>query len=564
MKKLKGIMLVTAGAASYGVLATYVKIAGQQGFSTAAITFAQYFTGCIVLFILDLFRKRSPVAVNNIKENLRLLGAGTFLGLTSTFYYLAVQYLPVSVTIVLLMQTIWMGILVDCIRNRSVPTIQQVAAIVIVLAGTFLATGIMGSSISWNGKGAIYGLLSAVCYTGAMYAANHVATGYPLFYRSKMLVAGGLIAILLFWNRQLVQDFEWAVIPRWGLFLGLFGTILPPVLFSKGFPIVGMGLGSVLAAIEIPVSAGLAHVVLQEAITTLQIVGCILIIAGIVLQNFRFSKRLKQIAVPVILLFTVTSAKAAMVDTLKVYSPSMKKGITTLVVRPDATATQPLPSVYVLHGYSGNPTRTLTLDIPSLPALADLYQLVFVLPDGGFDKWYLNSPLMADVQYETFLSKELPAYIDSSYHTRTDRFGRAIMGWSMGGYGALHTGMHYSHMFGAIGSICGAVEIVPFIKDFGINKLIGNDSASWKQYDVLQNARQLAFSQQEIILTCGTDDPFLPYNRELNATLNKLHIAHTYVESPGAHDFRYWSDAAQYEVLFLHNYFERYKYVLRR
>ncbi|MFB6457804.1 alpha/beta hydrolase-fold protein [Chitinophaga sp. Hz27] len=564
MDKLKGVILVTCGAASYGVLATYVKVAGQQGFSTAAITLGQYLTGVIALFILDFFRKTRLPAGNNRNITLRLIAGGTTLGLTSTFYYLSIQYLPVSVTIILLMQTIWMGILVDCVRNRTAPGIQQLAAIIIVLTGTLLATGIIGNSISWNITGILYGLLAAVCYTGAMYAANHVGTEYPIFYRSKMLVTGGLIAIAIYWNQQLVTDFQWAVIPKWGVLLALFGTILPPVLFSKGFPIVGMGLGSVLAAIEIPVSAGLAHFVLKEAITSLQMIGCTLIIAGIILQNLSFRKMFKKLAVAVVMLMVAMQVKAAVVDTLQVYSPVMKKNITTLVVRPEGKQENPLPAVYVLHGYSGNPARTLALDIPSLPRLADDYHMVFVLPDGGFDKWYLNSPLLVDAQYETFLSKELPAYIDNRYTTRTDRFGRAIMGWSMGGYGALHTGMHYSHMFGAIGSICGAVEILPFIQDFGINKIIGNDSTVWKQYDVLQNAGLLAFSQQEIILSCGTADPFLLYNRALDVKLNELHIAHTYVESPGAHDFKYWSEAAQYEVLFLHQYFEQYKDVLKK
>jgi hypothetical protein len=35
--------------------------------------------------------------------------AGTSLGMTSVFYYLTVKYIPVSIGIVLLMQTVWMG-----------------------------------------------------------------------------------------------------------------------------------------------------------------------------------------------------------------------------------------------------------------------------------------------------------------------------------------------------------------------------------------------------------------------------------------------------------------------
>jgi S-formylglutathione hydrolase FrmB len=163
-------------------------------------------------------------------------------------------------------------------------------------------------------------------------------------------------------------------------------------------------------------------------------------------------------------------ADASKVDTLQVHSTSINKQIFTLVIKPEKGGSY--PSVYVLHGYSGNPIRTIQVDIPSLRKLADLYQIVFVIPDGGYDKWYLNSNKQKNVQYESFLGEELPAYIDLNYPTIKSRFARAIMGWSMGGYGSLRVGGKYSSKFGAIGSMCGAVSIEPYMKGFGIDQLI--------------------------------------------------------------------------------------------
>jgi hypothetical protein len=43
--------------------------------------------------------------------------------MTSVFYYLAVKYIPVSIGIVLLMQTVWMGVLLEMIlkpQNKKV------------------------------------------------------------------------------------------------------------------------------------------------------------------------------------------------------------------------------------------------------------------------------------------------------------------------------------------------------------------------------------------------------------------------------------------------------------
>lgn len=298
MNRIKGTIYVAIGAAGYGVLATFVKIAGGEGYATASITFVQFFTGALVLFILDLFLG-SPSTRGNAKEVFQLMASGTSLGLTGTFYYLAVKYLPVSICIILLMQTVWMGILLDCFRNKKAPTGKQFITILIVLGGTLLATGLTGADFQWNAKGFTFGFLAAICYTIAMSASSRIAVSRNVFFRSKYLVSGGLIAILIFWNIHIFDSLSFRLEWRFGLFLGLFGTILPPVLFSKGLPVVGLGWGSVLAAIEIPVSIFTAYLFLKEHISFIQILGCICIIAGIIFHHFSFKPfigRSKQVA----------------------------------------------------------------------------------------------------------------------------------------------------------------------------------------------------------------------------------------------------------------------------
>lgn len=101
------------------------------------------------------------------------------------------------------------------------------------------------------------------------------------------------------------------------------------------------------------------------------------------------------------------------VDSLNIYSTSMNKEIKTLVVHPSNSGDKKLPIVYILRGYSGYPKRTLTQDIPSLSALSEEMQMIFVLPDGNYDSWYIDSP---HLKYETFIAKELTNYIQKKIH----------------------------------------------------------------------------------------------------------------------------------------------------
>src|SRR6187200_222619 len=102
---LKGVLLVGLGATSYGMLATFVKLAyadkGMTGlpFTPAEVISSQFILGIIAILILNYIgkiRKGNTVAKASGREITQLMVAGTSTGLTSIFYYLAVKYIPVS------------------------------------------------------------------------------------------------------------------------------------------------------------------------------------------------------------------------------------------------------------------------------------------------------------------------------------------------------------------------------------------------------------------------------------------------------------------------------------
>jgi hypothetical protein len=51
-----------------------------------------------------------------------------------------------------------------------------------------------------------------------------------------------------------VTPFNFEIFLKWGVVLALFGTIIPPLLMNAGFPLTGIGLGSIVSALELPVS----------------------------------------------------------------------------------------------------------------------------------------------------------------------------------------------------------------------------------------------------------------------------------------------------------------------
>ncbi|MCE6993155.1 alpha/beta hydrolase family protein [Dyadobacter sp. CY323] len=258
-------------------------------------------------------------------------------------------------------------------------------------------------------------------------------------------------------------------------------------------------------------------------------------------------------------LFIYSASLAAVVDTVDVYSASMKKTLKTVVIRPDNYGSAELPVVYLLHGYSGNHADWIKKAVGFQKA-ADQYNVLIVCPDGGFSSWYWDSPVDKQSQYETYISKELVAFVDGKYKTIKDKKGRAITGLSMGGHGALYLAFKHQDVFGAAGSMSGGVDIRPFPNNWDMAKRLGTYAQQperWEENTVINMLHLLTPNNLAIIIDCGTDDFFFRVNEKLHEQLLYRNIPHDYITRPGAHNWPYWTNAIQFQMLFMSNFFSK-------
>ena len=286
---LQGVFLVALGATSYGMLATFVKLAYMENYTTAEVLTAQFTLGLVGLLIINFWQKtkyKTAVTKANNKDIKQLLIAGTSTGFTGIFYYMAVKLdIPVSICIVLLMQTVWMGVLLEMILTKKLPSRRKVISVVVVLIGTVLATKLVNADSNLNILGLGSGLLAAVSFTATMFTANSVALHISSAQRSLYMLIGGAIMVAFFAIITQDRPFNFEIFIKWGIILSLFGTIIPPLLLTAGFPKTGIGLGSIVSSLELPVSVLMAYFILHESVVPLQWFGIVLILGAIVIMN---------------------------------------------------------------------------------------------------------------------------------------------------------------------------------------------------------------------------------------------------------------------------------------
>jgi S-formylglutathione hydrolase FrmB len=109
------------------------------------------------------------------------------------------------------------------------------------------------------------------------------------------------------------------------------------------------------------------------------------------------------------------------------------------------------PTVYDLHGLTGNQFENSQWVIPSLEASMRaklIGPVIVVFPDGLTESYYADS---ADGKKpsETRIVRELVPHIDATYRTVADRQLRAVTGFSMGGYGAMELSTKFPEVFRA-------------------------------------------------------------------------------------------------------------------
>lgn len=298
----KGVLFVGLGATSYGMLATFVKLAysdiGITGlpFTPAEVISSQFIIGIITILIINAFQKarKTGLVINAGKRDImQLMIAGTSTGLTSIFYYMAVKYIPVSIGIVLLMQTVWMGVLLEMVIEKKLPSALKTTAVVIVLLGTALATNLINNETSLDWRGIILGLLAAASFTTTMYTANSVAVNISSAQRSLYMLLGGAVIVFFFALATQNTPINYDIFYKWGIVLAIFGTVIPPMLLNAGFPHTGIGLGSIVSSLELPVSVTMAYVLLHEKVIASQWFGIALILFAIVIMNINLKSKTK-------------------------------------------------------------------------------------------------------------------------------------------------------------------------------------------------------------------------------------------------------------------------------
>jgi S-formylglutathione hydrolase FrmB/phage tail protein X len=234
------------------------------------------------------------------------------------------------------------------------------------------------------------------------------------------------------------------------------------------------------------------------------------------------------------------------------------------VLLPDDYRTSGLtyPVLYMFHGGAADFRQFDFLGIRNLTAGKPI---IVVMPDGGQAGWYSNpvGSFVGPRNWETFHIAQLIPWIEANFRTYAEYDGRAVCGFSMGGFGALKYAAKYYGHFASVSSHSGPASLR---RDSGLVVHWANLSSAvvelggatvygvpWDEARVSADnpvERIESYRNKRIFLVAGiSPDPVnwfdsvqetqvLAGQREFRARLSDAGIPHEAHEEPGGHVFR--------------------------
>lgn len=212
-----------------------------------------------------------------------------------------------------------------------------------------------------------------------------------------------------------------------------------------------------------------------------------------------------------------------------------------------------------LHGYCEMGIDFL--EKTDIEQLAGKYGLCVILPNGE-NSFYLDGKATGR-QYGTYVGKEIPNHARTVLGLTDRREDTFIGGTSMGGFGAIHTGLYFPECYAGIFGMSSAL-----IMDLVASGEVGmaHGIANQEYYDLMfgpgeelltstndprELLRRLKAEGREIpriYMACGTSDFMIEQSRAFHRFLTELEVAHLYEEAEGAHNFEFWKPQMEYGI----------------
>jgi len=255
--------------------------------------FIRGFIPLILLALYMLVFNRAAFKIK-LKDLWCFLGSGllslTMFGLA---YMSAMQEMSLSMAVVLLYTSPVFVILLSAPLFKERITLTKVIALALVIFGAVCTTGVILGSLTITTKGLLYGIISGLGYAlYSIFSRFAFQRGYkPLTVTFYTFLFSVVTLAFICDPGEIPGLISTPGIAGWLVALGIVTCLIPYLLYTKGLEGIENGTASILATIEMVVATLVSALFFQEPFGLTNLVGIVLVFAGIVIMNVRMPRK---------------------------------------------------------------------------------------------------------------------------------------------------------------------------------------------------------------------------------------------------------------------------------
>ena len=287
---MTGPILIIIAACFWGSMGIFVRGLGEYGFSPIQIVSIRITLAALMFCGLLLAKNRSGFKIRLRDIPLFLgLGFGSILFFT-VCYFSAITMMPLSTAAILLYTSpIWI-VLMSAIFFREKMNAPKLVALALAFGGCVLVSGISGEGISLKGllfglgSGIGYGLYSILSTVALRRYSPYTVTTYTF---SLAAIGSWFISSPtdMLSKFSAASDLSWLVF--FCILTALVTAVIPFLSYTLGLRTVEASKAGIIATLEPMVATVIGIAYFSEALTLLSGMGIALILAAVILLNWR-------------------------------------------------------------------------------------------------------------------------------------------------------------------------------------------------------------------------------------------------------------------------------------
>jgi enterochelin esterase-like enzyme len=276
---------------------------------------------------------------------------------------------------------------------------------------------------------------------------------------------------------------------------------------------------------------------------------------------------MKRSFISIVFLVVIFSVFAGgkVIESIEMKSNLMQYPVKYSVYLPEDydTSQRSYPVIYLLHGSSDDETSWVQLGevnryLNESIKNGDISPSIVILPDAKLTR-YSNEVGLKNKWRDMFINELIPI-VEKKYRIRSNREFRAIVGNSMGGFGALSLTLNYPELFSTCVAMSGAfysdddltnMSDESYAEKLGTycgENLKGNDriTSNWKAispFHLLDKTSKPELNSIRCRLDCGNLDRFLKVNYQMHIKMDEYKIKHEFIVRNGNHGWSYWRES---------------------